>query len=71
MNKLDILECSDINKLREECIKQRYILFLIGECLVRESKLEITDKGAIKRIRKIMTDFPRCDDEVSEDAGAD
>ena len=63
MNKLYIIECDDINKLREECIKQHNILFLIGECLVRESKKEITDTDAVKRIRKIMTDF-QCEPEV-------
>jgi hypothetical protein len=67
MNGLYISECEDINKLREECLKQRHILFLIGECLVRESKLEITDESAVKRIRKIMTDFPWCDEGVNED----
>ena len=57
MDKLYILEdCNDIEELRTECIRQRHILFLIGECLVRESKKEMSCDYTVKRIRQIMTD---------------
>lgn len=57
MNKLYMVEdCNDIDELRAECIRQRHILFLIGECLVRESKQEMSCETTIKKIRQIMTD---------------
>lgn len=56
MNDLDVLECEDIEELRKECLRQHHILFLIGECLVRESKQEMSCDDAIKMIRRIMTD---------------
>lgn len=57
MNKLYMIEdCNDIEELRAECIRQRHILFLIGECLVRESKQEMSCDDAIKRIRNVMTE---------------
>lgn len=57
MNKLYILEdCNDIEELRKECLRQRHILFLIGEYLVKESKQEMSCETTIKKIRQIMTD---------------
>lgn len=56
MNTIEIMETKDIEELRKETLKMKHILFLIGETLVRESKLEISTSNAVKRIRKIMTD---------------
>lgn len=56
MNKLDVLECEDMEELREECLRQHHILFLIGEYLVKESKQEISCDVAIRKIRQVMTD---------------
>lgn len=56
MNRIEIEECNDIDKLKKLSIAQYKLLFYIGEVLVDESKQHLTPEDAIKKIRTYMTE---------------
>jgi len=54
MNRLEIEECEDIEKIKRLCIAQNEQLTVIGEILVSESKWHITSDEAIRKIRDYL-----------------
>ena len=56
MNRIDIENCNDIEKLKALCIEQRKQLGVIGEILVDESKWHITSEIAVQKIRDYLVE---------------
>jgi hypothetical protein len=56
VNSIEILECADIEVLRNECLRLKLITNLIGDALVRESKWELSCEDTVKRIRDILNE---------------
>lgn len=52
MNRLDIEQCNDLDKLKELAIEQYKKLFYISETCVDVSKWHITSDEGIKQIRE-------------------
>ena len=56
MTRRDIINCTDIEKLKQICLAQRNQLNYVGEVLVDESKWEISAKDAITEIRNYLVE---------------
>ena len=56
MNRIEIEQCNDIDKLKALCIEQRKQLCVIGEILVDESKWHITSEIAVQKIRDYLVE---------------
>ena len=54
MSRIEIEQCTDIDKLKALCLEQRKQLNYIGEVLVDVSKWHITPELAIEQIRDYL-----------------
>mgnify|MGYP001226938356 CR=1 FL=1 len=54
MNRIEIEQCNDIDKLKTLCIEQRKQLGVISEILVDESKWHISSEVAVQKIRDYL-----------------
>lgn len=59
MNRLDIIKCNDIEKLRHACLNLYKQSFYVGEILVEESKNHINSTVACQKMRDYLckTDY--------------
>lgn len=54
MNRVDIQNCKDSEKLQKLCLEMHNQLSVIGEILIQESKWEITGRDALYNIRQYL-----------------
>lgn len=56
MMKRDIMECHDIEILKQVCLEYQKQEVVVSEILVEESKWHISAKDAVDQIRKYLVD---------------
>lgn len=54
MNRIEIIECTDIEALKKLCLEFRKQFNVIGEILVDESKWHISADQAVTKIREYL-----------------
>ncbi len=54
MNRIEIEQCNDIDKLKALCLEQRKQMNYIGELLVDVSKWHISPELAIEKMRNYL-----------------